>query len=202
MRAREIKVELNKYFNFDNISKEAMKLILPDSEKSEQKEWGCGMPIEYIEKGAEKPSVSAEYPLKVEVKKCYSYKSDWEIIYTKLLTELRYKVMLPCKVDWCPTCNGSGGRSKYDIEGYDIDALLRDEDGMIDEHMHEAYWSGRTDVKCNVCNGTKIQNTIDLESCNELQREIAEENIRIIREIEEERIADEKIRRAENGWAY
>ena len=82
---------------------------------------------------------------------------------------------LPAKVDWCNSCNGTGKRSKYDVEGYDINEMMY-EDGVIDHEFAERYFNGHTDIQCNECKGTKIQNITDWESCNDVQLEILERN--------------------------
>ena len=110
------------------------------------------------------------------------------------------QVVLPCKVDWCGCCDGSGTRSRYDVEGYDINAMLYDEDGIIDEQFAEDYFNGRTDIKCDECEGTRIQTMMDFESCNELQKEIVQEQRRIENEEYQDKIDSEKLYRAEMGY--
>ena len=92
------------------------------------------------------------------------------------------KTILPCKVDWCDTCNGSGHRSRYDVGGYDISSMMYDENGIIDEGFHEDYFSGRTDIECDVCGGTKINNIIDYDSLTPQQEKILSINDRCINE--------------------
>ena len=82
---------------------------------------------------------------------------------------------LPAKVDWCHTCNGSGKRSKYDVEGYDINEMMY-EDGVLDHEFAEDYFGGRTDIQCNECEGTKIQNIVDYDCCNQVEQEIVKQN--------------------------
>ena len=92
------------------------------------------------------------------------------------------KTILPCKVDWCDTCNGSGHRSRYDVGGYDISSMMYDENGIIDEGFHEDYFSGRTDIECDACGGTKINNIIDYDSLTPQQEKILSINDRCINE--------------------
>ena len=89
---------------------------------------------------------------------------------------------LPCKVEWCDTCDGSGNRSKYDVGGYDITSMMYDEDGIIDEGFHEDYFSGMTDIECDACGGTKIQNIVDYDSLTPQQEKILRINDRCINE--------------------
>lgn len=89
---------------------------------------------------------------------------------------------LPCKVEWCDTCDGSGNRSRYDVGGYDISSMMYDEIGIIDEGFHEDYFSGRTDIQCDVCEGSKIHNIIDYDSLTPQQEKILSINDRCIRE--------------------
>ena len=88
--------------------------------------------------------------------------------------------ILPCKVDWCSACDGTGKRSKYDIQGYDIDAMITDEYGNTDYDFKESYFNGRTDVACDCCNGTKITNIVDEDACNEIQKAIIKEHYECI----------------------
>jgi hypothetical protein len=244
MRAKTIKVELNENFNFDNISKEAIKLIRTNQSKSETRdtievitmnwnedkdgdlinhiiETNAFYPLEEFDEFTKFNNDTKKYERKPKIRWYQESLIDSDGNYIKdergwykmvrtgkvditmksQNTRLQYATMLPCTADWCSTCDGSGGRSKYDIEGYDIDAMLY-EDGVIDERFAEDYFGGRTDVKCNVCNGLKIQNVVDYDSCNELQKEIVNENNRVIQEQYEDMINAEKVRRAENGWAY
>ena len=90
--------------------------------------------------------------------------------------------ILPCKVEWCDTCNGSGHRSRYDVGGYDISSMMYDENGIIDEGFHEDYFSGRTDIECDACGGTKINNIIDYDSLTPQQEKILSINDRCINE--------------------
>lgn len=87
--------------------------------------------------------------------------------------EERYKVMLPQTPCWCNACNGSGGRSKFDVGGYDIDAMMEDDD---DGEFRESYFSGKTDVPCDVCNGSGVMFDIDYESLNDEQKAILKSN--------------------------
>ena len=99
--------------------------------------------------------------------------------------------MLPATPDWCNSCNGTGGRSKWDIDGLDIDMMIED-----DEDSREAYFSGRTDVTCNVCNGTRVIFDIDRDNLTETQKNILIENDNAIaaeREMEAEREAERRV---------
>ena len=78
--------------------------------------------------------------------------------------------------------------------------MLYDEDGMIDEGFAEDYFNGRTDIKCDECEGTRIQTMMDFESCNELQKEIVQEQRRIENEEYQDKIDSEKLYRAEMGY--
>ena len=110
-------------------------------------------------------------------------------------TKTKCKVNLPCKVDWCYACNGSGGRSKYDIEGYDINSMITDDGGHTDYDFKEDYFSGKTDITCNICNGDKIQNIVDWESCNELQLAILKSDEKCWQEEADDRAEQEAERR-------
>jgi hypothetical protein len=91
--------------------------------------------------------------------------------YSNKLEEVLH-LKVPCKVDWCYTCNGSGTRSKWDVEGYDTHAMISEarEDG--DYEFIEGYFRGDSDITCDSCHGTKIRNVVDLEACNPLQKKL------------------------------
>ena len=93
-----------------------------------------------------------------------------------------YYIEVPCKVDWCTTCQGTGKRSDWDVRGLDIDAMLYDEDGILNEDTHETYFGGSTDVNCDVCEGTKIENVVDMDACNDAQLSILKVNDSIYRD--------------------
>lgn len=101
---------------------------------------------------------------------------------------------LPATVDWCPCCNGSGYRSKYDVEGYDINEMMY-EDGVIDQEFAKDYFGGKTDVPCDKCEGTKIQNIVDYDSCNEVEQEIVKHNQQAYRDEAEDRAYSDMERR-------
>ncbi len=83
-----------------------------------------------------------------------------------------FGIKVPSTPEWCWACNGSGSRSQYDVGGYNIDAMLYDEDGIIDESFAEDYFGGRTDVCCDQCNGTRIQSVVDYEALSEGQQRV------------------------------
>ena len=125
---------------------------------------------------------NAEEDLNQESEKLLIGKADG--IYAKL----------PATVDWCPCCNGSGYRSKYDVEGYDINEMMY-EDGVLDREFAEDYFGGKTDVVCNECEGTKIQNIVDYDSCNEVEKEIVKHNQQAYRDEAEDRAYSDMERR-------
>lgn len=88
----------------------------------------------------------------------------------------RLAIVLPQTPCWCESCGGSGGssRSKFDIEGLDIDKMLEDDD---DGEFREEYFSGKTDVHvpCEECKGTGISFTIDSDKLTELQNKVLEQ---------------------------
>lgn len=90
--------------------------------------------------------------------------------------EERFAIVLPQTPCWCESCGGSGGssRSKFDIEGLDIDKMLEDDD---DGEFREEYFSGKTDVHvpCEECKGTGISFTIDSDKLTELQKNVLEQ---------------------------
>lgn len=91
-------------------------------------------------------------------------------------------VLLPATVDWCSSCDGAGTRSVYDIEGYDMNAMIYDEDGIIDHDFADDYFSGRTDTVCPSCQGAKIENVVAFDKLNDLQHEIMLLNHKIFQE--------------------
>jgi len=119
------------------------------------------------------------------------YKTKNKYGYDRII----YEVELPCKVDWCSYCDGSGGRSKYDIEGYDIDRMITDEYGETDYEFKEDYFSGKTDITCNMCDGTKIENIRDYDACNKLQKEILKKDNECYQNEADERAEREAERR-------
>lgn len=84
--------------------------------------------------------------------------------------------MVPCTVDWCPSCGGSGKMSYWDTrKDLDMSRMVEMsiEDGdyeFVDDYMH----SNKYDVACTSCNGTKIHNIVDFEGCNDIQKFIIE----------------------------
>ena len=105
-------------------------------------------------------------------------------------------VIAPAKVNWCGTCNGTGKRSVYDVQGYDIDRMMNTGDYEADMEFREDYFGGKTDTCCDVCEGTKIQNEVDYNSLNKLQDEIFEANWKCYREEAQDRAEEEAERRA------
>ncbi len=81
--------------------------------------------------------------------------------------------ILPATPCWCSYCNGTGGRSKYDIGGYNIDSMMQDDD---DGEFREAYFSGKTDVTCNECKGTGVVFEVDEDNLTDVQKRIMEDN--------------------------
>lgn len=105
-------------------------------------------------------------------------------------------VLMPATVDWCNSCDGAGTRSIYDIEGYNINEMIYDEDGIIDHDFADDYFLGQTDTVCPSCKGAKIQNVIAYDELNELQKEIMHLNNEIIKQEHydrEEALAERRI---------
>jgi len=99
--------------------------------------------------------------------------------------------------EWCPSCNGTGGRSQYDVGGYDINEMLdMDDDGSF----REDYFSGRTDVVCDSCNGDKVNAVPCMESCSDEQKALLELSSKEWQEHYQDLRDDEATRRAENGY--
>ena len=83
----------------------------------------------------------------------------------------KFGVLLPQTPDWCHTCDGTGGRSRYDVDGYDIDAMIgMDDDGSF----REDYFSGKTDVPCDCCGGSGVVFIIDYDKLSDGQKAILE----------------------------
>lgn len=99
--------------------------------------------------------------------------------------------IVPSTVDWCQSCNGTGGRSQFDVAGYDIDEMMND-----NEELMRDYFSGKTDVICDSCEGTKISNIPDNDSFSKEQIEIFELNDKCYREESADRMYEEAERRA------
>jgi len=114
---------------------------------------------------------------------CYTEDADYnEKLVVKVGTnehdQPQFGLLLPQTPDWCHTCNGTGGRSQWDINGYDINTMLEDDDG----EMREAYFGGKTDVRCTECSSGVIF-VIDFDGLSEDQRTILD--------IEREALEDE-----------
>lgn len=90
--------------------------------------------------------------------------------------EHRYAIVLPQTPCWCESCGGEGVfmRSKFDIEGLDIDAMIEDD---VDGQFREDYFSGKTDVPvhCEECKGSGISIQVDEDKLNELQKKVLEQ---------------------------
>lgn len=80
-------------------------------------------------------------------------------------------IKLPTTPEWCTPCNGTGRRSEWDVNGYDIDAMLEDDE---DGERREAYFNGYTDITCDVCKGDKVFAIVDQDALNEVQKAIFE----------------------------
>ena len=88
----------------------------------------------------------------------------------------RLAIVLPQTPCWCNSCKGDEGkmRSKFDIEGLDIDKMLENDD---DGELREDYFSGKTDVfvPCEECKGTGISFQVDEDNLTELQKNVLEQ---------------------------
>lgn len=204
MKAKNIIMNIHDRFNFDNISKEA-KALIGNCPKSSINDWWC-IKIDY-DKSIDKPFISHDV-YEVRISKHYpsrpSQKNEkgycWQVQYFKEVTTLKKKVILPCKVDWCECCDGSGTRSRYDVEGYNINEMMYDEDGIIDEVFAEDYFNGKTDIVCDECEGRRIQTIMDFESCNEFQKEIVKEQRRVEYKEQQDKEDDARLYQAEMGY--
>jgi hypothetical protein len=106
-----------------------------------------------------------------------------------------FAVRVPAKPCFCETCSGTGKRSKYDVGGYDVNAMCYPENDEPDYEFMEDYFSGKTDIPCDECKGTGFMKDVSLEDCTDAQRVIFEKNERLY----ESEAEDEAIRAAERA---
>ena len=128
---------------------------------------------------------------------CYTEDADYnEKLVVKVGTneydQPQFGILLPQTPDWCHVCNGTGGRSQWDINGYDIDSMLEDDD---DGEMREAYFSGKTDVACTDCRGGVIF-VVDYDKLTDEQNAILRMESEAFKDEAESRAMDAAERRA------
>lgn len=109
--------------------------------------------------------------------------------------EKQYIALIHGTPDWCQCCNGTGGRSDWDVRGLDIDVMLEDDP---DGEMREAYFGGKTDVPCTSCNGTGMIVVPDYDNLNELEAELLEADSKA----HEQDSIDAAVYRAECGYQW
>ena len=106
-------------------------------------------------------------------------------------------ILVLAVAEWCPSCNGTGGRSQYDVGGYDINEMLdMDDDGSF----RADYFSGRTDVVCDSCNGAKFHAVPCLDSCSDEHRALLDLSGKEWQQHWQEKRDDEALYRAEMGF--
>lgn len=81
---------------------------------------------------------------------------------------------LPCKNVVCYRCDGTGAHVNPAIDGHG----LTQEDFDQDPDFKEGYFSGRYDVRCEVCGGQNVISVVDEERLNKRQKLIYEDWLR------------------------
>lgn len=71
----------------------------------------------------------------------------------------QFEVQLPCKREMCTHCDGKGTHVNPAIDGNGLSQELLDGD----PDFAEAYFSGRYDVWCEVCEGERVIEVIDYD---------------------------------------
>jgi hypothetical protein len=103
-----------------------------------------------------------------------------------------YGMKLPSTPDWCDSCEGGGGRSKYDVEGYDIDKMLEDDE---DGQFRDSYFGGETDVCCDVCNGKGFNTIFDFTKATDEQQKVIDLHFEIVKDERADRAYADQERR-------
>ena len=69
---------------------------------------------------------------------------------------------LPAKFEVCDTCGGKGSHVNRAIDGHG----LSQEDFDEDPDFADAYFAGRYDVRCETCNGQRVELVVDEATAN------------------------------------
>jgi hypothetical protein len=123
----------------------------------------------------------------------------YEVTYPMYSDNVNCFIMVQAIPEWCTSCNGTGGRSRYDVEGYNIDEML----SLDDENegsFREDYFSGRTDVVCDSCNGDKFHTVPCWDECSDEHKALIEASGKEWQDYWRWKADDEATRRAENAF--
>lgn len=78
------------------------------------------------------------------------------------------EIVLPCKYEVCPTCNGKGTHVNPSIDAHGLSA----EDFAEDPDFKEDYFNGVYDVICHGCGGKNVTPVADFDRFTKAQTKI------------------------------